>query len=142
WTVTDTSGNTATDTQLVTVEDKISPEIIAPGKLSVNADPGTCSATGVNLGTPATSDNCGVPVVDNDAPDSFPIGTTTVIWTVIDNSGNTTTASQKVIVNDVEAPVIYITEDIEISADSNACTASSYNHGPHSATDNCGTVSL
>ena len=54
--------------------------------------------TSVNLGTPATADNCSVASVTNNAPASFPAGTTTVTWTVTDGGGNTATASQVVIV--------------------------------------------
>ena len=37
-----------------------------------------CAATGVSLGTPVTSDNCGIATVSNNAPTSFPVGGTTV----------------------------------------------------------------
>jgi hypothetical protein len=58
----------------------------------------SCSGTGVNLGTPATADNCSVAGITNNAPTTFPVGTTTVTWTVTDASGNTATAAQTVIV--------------------------------------------
>jgi hypothetical protein len=38
--------------------------------------------------------------VTNDAPAAFPIGVTTVTWTVTDNSGNTATCTQNVTVTD------------------------------------------
>ena len=82
-TVTDASGNAQTGTATVTVEDKVKPTIIAPAAISVNNDPGQCYAT-VNLGNPVTDDNCGVQGVSNDAPVNFPVGTTTVTWTVTD----------------------------------------------------------
>ncbi|SFF24960.1 T9SS type B sorting domain-containing protein, partial [Flavobacterium xueshanense] len=44
------------------------------------------------------TDNCGVKSVTNDAPNVFPIGNTTVTWTVIDNAGNTATCTQIVTV--------------------------------------------
>src|SRR3569833_2600978 len=50
--------------------------------------------------------NCGVHSVSNDHPSSsYPVGTTTVTWTVTDVHGNTNTATQTVTVTNV-APVI------------------------------------
>jgi hypothetical protein len=57
------------------------------------------------LGTPVYYDNCGVASVTNNAPSTYPIGVTTVTWTVEDNGGNVTTCDQLVTVSDVTAPV-------------------------------------
>src|SRR5690606_6215873 len=72
----------------------------APSNVTVNVDAASCTATGVALGTPVTSDNCGIDEVTNDAAEPFAIGTTTVTWTVTDNAGNTATATQTVTVVD------------------------------------------
>ncbi|MCX6235921.1 MAG: HYR domain-containing protein, partial [Bacteroidetes bacterium] len=106
WTVTDGSGNAATCTQVVTVNDNQNPTISCPANVTVNADLGQCYATNVSLGTPVTLDNCGVASVTNNAPSQFPVGTTTVIWTVTDNAGNTATCQQLVIVTDNQNPSI------------------------------------
>jgi hypothetical protein len=52
----------------------------------------------VDLGTPATGDNCSIASVTNNAPATFPVGTTIVTWTVTDGSGNSATVNQVVIV--------------------------------------------
>ncbi|MFN0201152.1 MAG: T9SS type A sorting domain-containing protein, partial [Bacteroidia bacterium] len=58
------------------------------------------SAPSVNLGTPATGDNCTIATTVNNAPTTFPLGTTTpVTWTVTDVNGNVNTATQYVKVN-------------------------------------------
>ncbi|MFZ4680656.1 MAG: fibronectin type III domain-containing protein [Flavobacterium sp.] len=57
-----------------------------------------CAGVTVSLGTPATSDNCSVASVTNDAPSTFLMGNTTVTWTVTDANGNTNTATQIVVV--------------------------------------------
>jgi|GEM_PF-2251314 len=106
WTVTDVNGRTATATQVVTVTDNQDPTITAPAAVSVNADNGSCAATNVALGTPTTADNCGVASVTNNAPASFPVGSTTVTWTVTDVNGRTATATQVVTVTDNQNPVI------------------------------------
>ena len=98
WTVTDTCGLTATCQQTVTVIDDEDPTITCPADVVVNADAGFCCATGVDLGTPTTDDNCGVASVSNDAPAQFPVGDTVVTWTVTDTSANTATCTQTVTV--------------------------------------------
>lgn len=42
--------------------------------------------------------------VQNDAPEEFPLGTTTVHWTATDPNGNLTTVAQKITVADTEPP--------------------------------------
>lgn len=66
----------------------------------------SCSATAVALGTPATADNCSVVNLTNNAPTTFPIGTTTVTWTATDASGNTATATQTVTVTTLPAATV------------------------------------
>lgn len=103
WTVTDGSGNSATATQMVTVVDATAPAIIAPSDITITAN-SNCSVPAIMLGSPGTSDNCTIASVTNDAPATFPIGTTTVTWTVTDGSGNSTTATQTVTVNPPSGP--------------------------------------
>jgi len=136
WTVTDPSGNSATCTQRVTVEDDENPSIICPADVTTDTDPGQCYAT-VHLGTPQTDDNCQVDRVTNDAPSTFPKGTTTVTWTVTDTSGNSATCTQTVIVEDEEAPQIDCPDDLLISTDANSCVATNVDLGTPATSDNC-----
>ncbi len=107
YTVTDANGCTSTTTGTITVTaDIINPTITAPANVSACTNSG-CTATGVILGTPVTSDNCSVASVTNNAPASFSLGTTTVTWTVTDGSGNTATATQTVTITDNTAPSIH-----------------------------------
>lgn len=53
------------------------------------------SCTGVNLGRAQATDPCGV-TITNDAPQKFPLGTTTVRWTARDGMGNVAVATQQV----------------------------------------------
>ena len=46
--------------------------------------------------------------LQNDAPEEFPLGTTTVNWTVTDPNGNLTTVAQKITVEDREPPQFVI----------------------------------
>ena len=106
WSVTDSSGNTVSATQLVTVSDTIAPLITPPADVVVTTDINSCEATGVILGNPTTSDNCTVGSVSNNAPNIYPIGTTTVTWSVSDLASNTSVSFQRVTVEDNISPSI------------------------------------
>ncbi len=113
--VKDKSGNVGTCETAITLVDTISPSITCPGEILQSIDPGSCVATGISLGTPATSDNCAVDTVFNDAPASFSIGTTVVTWTVSDVSGNTITCTQNVTIVPEEDV------DVEVEDLGNSC---------------------
>ena len=119
WQVTDVNGNTVSATQLITVSDTLAPINIAPATVSVSTDTGSCNAalTGINLGLPTTSDNCGVSSTTHNAPANFPLGTTTVTWSVIDFAGNESISYQTVIVLDQTPPSLTPPPDIN----SNTC---------------------
>jgi hypothetical protein len=143
-TVTDNHGNQSTATAVVTVEDNILPTITAPANVTANTDNALCAAllAGVNLGTPVTGDNCSVASVTNNAPASFPVGVTTVIWTVTDAKGNTATATQTVTVVDDQRPVIInLPANFSVNALTINC-ASMVAWTRPTATDNCGIASL
>jgi subtilisin-like proprotein convertase family protein len=105
WTVTDASGNTATATQNVTVNDTEVPTITCPA--NVTAFTTNSGGATVSFALPNGADNCGVQsVVASPASGSnFPIGTTPVTVTVTDTSGNTAQCSFNVTVVLNSAPV-------------------------------------
>ncbi|MFM7080044.1 MAG: beta strand repeat-containing protein, partial [Bacteroidota bacterium] len=139
-TVTDLDGNTSTCTATVTVSDNSNPTITAPAAVSATTNT-ACTATGVSLGTPTTSDNCSVASVTNNAPTAFPLGSTTVTYTVTDGSGNTATATQVVTVTDNVNPTI--TAPAAVSANTNtACTATGVSLGTPTTSDNCSVASV
>ncbi|MBI5646958.1 MAG: T9SS type A sorting domain-containing protein [Ignavibacteriae bacterium] len=107
-TVRDANACVGTLQVVVVQDDAVDPQITAPSDVTVSTDADLCTTAGVNvvLGTPATSDNCTVSTVTNDAPSSFPIGATIVTWTVTDQDGNDATATQTVTVEDNQTPVI------------------------------------
>src|SRR5690606_38954651 len=93
------------NTYTFTIE-SVNPSITCPAHVSVDANQ-DCEATGVNLGTPITSDNCAVESVTNNHPSTtYPLGTTQVTWTVTDYAGNSAQCIQNVSVPDNEAPTI------------------------------------
>jgi len=96
----------------VTVNDTEDPTITAPAGFTVGTDSNSCVATGVTLGTPVTGDNCSVSSVSNNAPSSYPLGATTVTWTVADNHGHTATAAQVINVVDNTPPTITLNGNV------------------------------
>ena len=137
WTVTDNNGNTATDTQIVTVVDNQLPTIQVIPVINVNTDPGSCDADGVNLGVPVTADNCGIAIVESDTPAVFPLGQTIVTWIITDIHGNSASAVQTVTVSDKELPTIAAPADVVLSTNPGACFATGVGLGTPVVDDNC-----
>jgi len=100
WTYDDGNGNTATQTQMVIIDDVTGPIADLATLADVTA---TCEVT--SLTAPTATDNCSSMVtVSNDA--IFPITSdVTVTWTYDDGNGNTTTQAQNVIIDAVDASV-------------------------------------
>jgi hypothetical protein len=109
WTATDDCGNDSSCVQTITVQDTSDPVITCPANISVNADPGGCSAS-PNPGTASASDNCdGSPTILGTRSDllalndPYPTGLTTITWTATDACGNSDTCPQTVTVASVNS---------------------------------------
>ncbi len=147
YTVTDMSSNTATCTFDVTVADVESPSIICPSDVSLSNDVGICGAA-YSFVVAAGTDNClGAVTTQTDltglsSGDVFPIGTTTLEYTVTDLASNTATCSFDITVTDVQNPSISCPSDIVLNNDPGVCGAIS-NYLVPVGTDNCsGVVTL
>src|SRR5438270_818601 len=123
--VTDASGNTASCSFTVTVNDNELPTISCPANITVNTDPGLCSAVVVYSVTSA--DNCPGQSVAQTAGlssgSAFPKGITTNSFKVTDASGNTASCSFTVTVNDNELPTISCPAHIVVNTDPGLCSA-------------------
>jgi hypothetical protein len=112
FTATDSAGNSASQTALVTVSDQAGPVITPPSDVTIaatNAD-GT-AVTDANivsfLAGATAADNVDTDLtITNDAPDVFPLGDTTVTFAATDAAGNQGTASSVVTISDLTPPVI------------------------------------
>lgn len=115
WRVADAAGNAAEASQTILVTDTTAPTLATPADRTVEA---LATLTPVDLGQPQVSDIADPePVVSNDAPaDGFPIGTTTVTWSVTDASGNSATATQRVTITDTGVPTVFPPPDLVIEA--------------------------
>jgi hypothetical protein len=114
WTATDSSGNSSTVTQTVTIIDTITPSITAPDSITVEATSADFNV--VELGEAIYDDLVDISSITNDAPEFFPVGETTITWTTTDSSGNSSTATQFVTIIDTTAPVLTVPENVAIVA--------------------------
>ena len=143
------AGNTTEKTITLTVADQTPPTITCPPNMTVNTEPGTCSAH-VITGTATATDNCDTnPTITGTRSDGkpltdpYPKGTTTITWTATDSAGNHSSCDQTITVVDNEPPVIVL----------NGQTPSMWppNHKYHTfgvanfvtaVTDNCDTIGV
>ena len=135
WTYTDAAGNTATQTQEVTIADNIPPMPNPSNNLSEIMR--QCPLRENELTVPAATDNCtGSVTVTNDVP-SFPIMESRMItWTYTDGANNTVTQTQQVTIDDTTDPVP-ATADLPTLKDCSQITSLS----TPMASDNCdGTI--
>ncbi|MFN5032660.1 MAG: beta strand repeat-containing protein, partial [Flavobacteriia bacterium] len=160
WTATDGSGNTTTCSFNVIVEDTELPVITTCGAIidtTVVADAGVCTYTNNGLGWDAlATDNCSLDSISYTLTGAtvasglttldgfeFDLDTTLVTWTATDGSGNTTTCSFNVIVQDNELPLITCAADQTVIADAGVCTYANIGTGWDAlVTDNCSIDSI
>jgi gliding motility-associated-like protein len=139
--VTDATGNTGTGTATVTVQDVTAPTVVTQN-ITVQLD-----ANGNATITPAqidngSSDNCTTTSSLNITSFScFDVGQNTVSLTVTDLSGNATTGTAVVTVQDLIAPTV-ITQDITVQLDANGQAAITTADIDNGTFDNCGIQSL
>ena len=123
------------------------PTITAPADLSFDNDAGVCQATVAVLGVATVVDDgeyvVGPPTRSDgaaiDAP--YPVGTTTVTWTVTDAGGLSDSDEQTVTVNDAEAPIVTAPADITVATDAGQPYAT-VDPAAATASDNCAGVTV
>jgi gliding motility-associated-like protein len=132
WTVTDGYGNTASCAFTVTVNDDEAPTVTCVGNQSRNADETICFYTvqGTEFDPTSSDDNCSVAGLVNDFNNTatldgaeIPLGTTTIVWTITDATGNSSSCSFDVSVNDNQYPYITCPDDIAVTTDAGQCDA-------------------
>ena len=116
WTATDTSGNSASATQTITIVDTTSPSITVPDSIVMEAT--SADSNMVTLGDLIFSDLVDTPSISNNAPDLFQIGETIVTWTATDTSGNSASATQTITIVDTTSPSITVPDSIVMEATS------------------------
>ncbi|MFV8225658.1 HYR domain-containing protein, partial [Christiangramia aquimixticola] len=140
WTVTDNAGNSSECTQIVTVKDEQAPVVETISNIIVDSDPGACGAV-VTFNKVGATDNCELDTVviteGLSSGSEFPVGTTTVTYTVTDKAGNTNTSTFTVTVNDTEDPVLTCPQDMTVTTVDGESFAI-VEFASATVTDNCG----
>ena len=96
WAAEDTSGNSQEAIQRITVRDTTPPVLIPPAHISTESS----GSVSIDIGEASATDIFGPPIITNDAPAQFPIGSTVVHWKARDRNGNTVTETQTITVLD------------------------------------------
>ena len=142
--VTDGHSNSTSVSFNVNVVDEEDPTISSiPGDLTLENISGTCSAPATWI-EPTASDNCGsVTLISDQSPGSeFPVGSTIVTYTALDDNGNSSSNFFTVTVLDTESPSIFgNSQDQVASNDAGSCGAVVSWTEP-TASDNCGVTSF
>ncbi len=136
---TDVSGNTTEQLfNVVVLDDQLPVLSNVPNNLSVENDPGLCTAQ-VIWAEPLTADNClSVTLVsDHNSGDAFPVGTTLVTYTATDGNGNISQDVFEVTVQDVDLPsIVGLPGSVIVNSNPGLCTALVSWASP-SIVDNC-----
>lgn len=116
WNAVDASGNSATAMQMVTVTQGGGGgplTIAAPANIAQEA---TAPHSNIMLGAAMASGGQPGYTITNDAPaNGFPVGSTSVVWTVTDAGSMTATATQTVTLTDTTAPNLTAPADVAAS---------------------------
>ncbi|MEM1260905.1 MAG: HYR domain-containing protein [Pseudomonadota bacterium] len=119
WTATDTSGNAATAQQTVTVTAPNAGPLTLTAPANVTSE-ATAQLSNPALGMATASGGQGQLNITNNAPaGGFPVGTTTVVWTVTDAANAMQTANQTVTITDTTAPTITAPANVTVDQNGN-----------------------
>tara|TARA_R110000850_G_scaffold218852_1_gene344376 strand:- start:201 stop:4634 length:4434 start_codon:yes stop_codon:yes gene_type:complete len=137
-TVTDAEGNSSTCTAIVTVEDTIAPEAlcVAPFTIQLDAN-GTASITAADIDA-GSSDTCGIDSITISQSEftCADLGENVITLTVTDPSGNESTCTTTVTVEDTIDPIVACLDfTLELGADGTALLTPEDIGG--TSTDNC-----
>ncbi len=126
WILVDKCGNAAEpQTQVITIEDTTRPSITCPDDITQNTDPDQAYAT-ISIPLPTGGDNCGVftyshnseyattGIGTTNASGIYPLGITTVTYTVVDGCGNENECSFTVTVTDGQNPTMNCPAEITV----------------------------
>jgi probable HAF family extracellular repeat protein len=139
WTATDTSGNSSSCEQTITVQDTTPPVIICPPDVTLECPADTSpGATGSATG----SDTCGSVTITHSDVSVPGCGNTEVIirtWTATDECGNSSNCVQTIEVVDTTPPVITCPADVTLECPADTTPDAT---GEATATDACGDVTI
>ncbi|MDX8377066.1 MAG: HYR domain-containing protein, partial [Mariprofundales bacterium] len=114
WSATDGYGNLTVANQLIHISDTTPPTLSIPADIYSEA---ASTQSTINLGTATAQDLVSItPIVTNNAPATFPVGITQVLWVAVDSYANTATAIQNIFISDTTSPTIIAPADVYAEA--------------------------
>jgi len=141
FTATDAAGNTASDSQTITVVDSTAPSVSAPADATYQC---ASNVPGANAGNATASDNCGTANVTVSETNNGGVGSIasplviTRTFTATDAVGNSASDSQVITVIDNTPPVISCPANIVVQLPLNSsATSMAVSYPAATATDNC-----
>ncbi len=139
WTAEDNCGNQRSCDQEITISSNSNLTIVCPANISEHAD-ANCEAD-VTVPVPTVSNDCGTYTLTNDfnntsnASGTYPLGVTTITWTVTNSVGSSTSCTMTVTVIDVTQPTITCPDTTFLNCDDPLFPLSQ--HGTPVVDDNC-----
>lgn len=125
----DLAGNLGSATATITVTDQAGPDVTPPEAITVAADnadgtPAANESIAAFLTGASASDNVdsSVPVTNN-APATFPLGETVVVFSATDAAGNTGSETALITVTDQTAPVISVAQTFSVLGEADGVAA-------------------
>lgn len=142
WTYTDESGNTATQTQIVIIQDQTSPAAQCQN-IILNLDASGMATTTTENVDNGSSDACGISIYSLSQTEfnCTHIGDNAIILTVTDNHGNSATCQSTISVQDLIAPTA-LCQNVTIMADTEGNATLGANAVDKGSSDNCSIESL
>jgi hypothetical protein len=135
WTATDACGNSASDVQMITVQDRTPPVVTAPPNVVLECP--AVPATNVT-GVATARDLCGgVALVYGDSVSNLCAGTMVIrrTWTATDDCGNSASALQTITVRDTTPPRLTIPPSLVLECPADIQPSAT---GTATAEDTCG----
>ncbi len=144
WTVTDECGVTGTaSADIIINDDTAGPTLTCIPEYTFAVDVDDCGSN-VTVPLPIATDCNGVASIVQTSPapnTEYPIGTTTVTFTAVDNCGNASTCTSQVTIVDTQNPDLVCPPSINVCNDTGTCTwASDASVNPLTA--DCGSTTL
>ncbi len=147
WTARDAANNTSSITQTVEIADAEAPVIPVLADIHPTNDPNQCSAT-IVVSHPKAVDNCdpapsviGARSDHHPLSDPYPVGETVITWTAVDQAGNASQKTQKIVVSDAQPPVARC-HDISVVLDASGHAAITPADIDNGSFDNCAIAEL
>lgn len=143
WTATDACGNSADQSQTVSVDDTTAPVITCPAdQLSLECDANTSVAA---TGSATATDNCGSASISSSDVTSPGCGSTVSItrtFTSVDDCDNESTCDQLIATNDTTAPTIALSTNAVSVVDADCSGDESVALPTATTSDDCGSVTV